>query len=175
MTAPARSSVPLTIGDRPPSSPLTVAGALAAAVFTLAIGHLMVPIAFALAPEAGLTAAAPGVSLPTWVFGAVWTVIYPALGVAVYRVAKRRERPGATEALVCFAVVALHLLAFLPVTAAAAEQRVTAMMDVLGLCGSYALAFVFRRIDRATMWWLLPLLIWMPVTTALKLATLGAA
>lgn len=156
----------------PASTGTSWLGAVACAVGTLALGNITVPLALALAPPGGLPASAPGLQIPSWVFAAVWTVIYPALGVATWRVWRRRTRPGAAEALALFGVCFLFLLAFLPITAAAADQRVTAMMDVVGLACSYTTAWVYRRVDAGTLPFMLPLLAWMPVTTFLKLVTL---
>jgi tryptophan-rich sensory protein len=147
-------------------------GAVGFAVGALALGNLTVPLALALAPPDGLPASAPGLRLPSWVFAVVWAVIYPALGVATWRVWARRAQPGAAEALALFGVSFLFFLAFLPITAAAADQRVTAMLDVFGLVCAYASAWAFRRVDPKTLRWMAPLLAWMPVTTLLKLVTL---
>jgi tryptophan-rich sensory protein len=147
-------------------------GAVAFALTTLALGNLPLPLAFALAPEGDLAASSPGVALPPWVFVAVWTIIYPALGVATWRVWLKRAEPGAIEALALFGVSFLVLLAFVPITAAAADQRITAMLDVVGLTCAYVSAWIYRRIDFTTTRWMLPLLVWMPITAFLKFVTL---
>ena len=147
-------------------------GAAAFGAGALALGMSPLPLALALAPAGGLSASAPGLRLPSWLFGAVWTIIYPCLGVATWRVWARRAQPGVTEALAVFSLCFLFLLAFLPITAAAHEQRVTAMMDIIGLASSYVTAWVYRRVDRGTVRWMVPLLLWMPTTTLLKLVTL---
>jgi tryptophan-rich sensory protein len=147
-------------------------GAVVFAIGALALGTSTVPLAFALAPGGDLSATAPGLHLPSWFFGAVWAVIHPCLGVASWLVWKRRGQAGAAEALALFGVAFLFFLAFLPITAAAHDQRVTAMMDLFGLVAAYAAAWVYWRVDATTLRWMLPLLVWMPVTALLKLATL---
>jgi len=148
-------------------------GAVAFAIVALALGTLPVPLALSLAPAGDLSATAPGVHLPSWFFGAVWMVINPCLGVASWLVWKRRAQPGATEALALFGVAFLLFLAFLPITAAAHDQRVTAMMDILGLVYAYVAAWVYSGVDAKTIRWMLPLLVWMPITALLKFVTLG--
>jgi tryptophan-rich sensory protein len=142
------------------------------AALALALGMLPLPLAFALAPPGGLPASAPGLHLPPWVFATVWTIVYPACGIATWRIWSQRDRAGAREALAVFALAFLFFLAFVPITAAAHDQRVTAMMDIVGLVCGYVAAWAYRRIDRTTTYWLLPLLFWLPTTTFLKLVTL---
>ena len=147
-------------------------GAWLFAAGALALGLLPLPLALAVAPPGGLAQAAPGLHLPPWLFGAIWMVIDPAFGVATWRVWSRRARPGGPEALALAGVAFFVLLAFLPVTAAAHDQRVTAMMDVVGLVCGYAAAWAYRRVDAGTTRWMLPVLLWLPATAALKLVTL---
>jgi len=66
----------------------------------------------------------------------------------------------------------LFFLSFLPITAAAHDQRVTAMMDLFGLVCAYVAAWGYRRVDARTPRWMMPLLLWMPTTAFLKLVTL---
>jgi tryptophan-rich sensory protein len=115
---------------------------------------------------------APGLRLPPAIFAYAWMVIYPAMGVATWLVWARRGRPGATEALAVFGLGFLFYLAFLPIAAAAHDQRVTAMLDIFGLVCGYVAAWVYWRVDARTVLWMTPLLLWMPTTTLLKLATL---
>jgi len=136
------------------------------------LGQLPLPLALALAPHDGLSGVSPGLNLPDWLFGLIWTIIYPALGIATCHAWVHRKKPGAGEALVLFALCFLILLSFLPITAVAHDQRVTAMIDVLGLASSYAAAWAYRRVDLRAGAWMSPLLVWMPITTLLKFATL---
>ncbi len=145
------------------------------AVAALALGMAPVPLGLALAPAGAdaASASAPGVSVPGWFFGAVWTVIYPAMGVAAWRLWRRRLVPGVLEALSSLAVASVALLAFMPVASAAHDLRVTTMMDVLGLLSAWGSAYAVRRVDVRAAQWLAPLLVWMPLTTALKVWTLA--
>lgn len=137
---------------------------------------LAVPLGLALAPSNSVAGtAAPGLELPSWFFAAVWTVLYPCLGVATWTVWKGRGRPGAQEALVMFAMSFLVSFAFVPVTLAASDIRVTAMMDLLAMAMGYAAAWAYCRVDRTAARWLVPHLCWLPITTVLKLWTVAQA
>jgi translocator protein len=138
---------------------------------SLVVGLSAVPLGLALGPpgvDAGV-ASGPGVPVPGWVFGAVWTVLYPTLGVAGWRLWRRRVQAGALEALAALGVAFVTLWAFMPVASAAHDLRVTAMMDALSLVAVWTSAWAVRRVDQVAGWWLLPLQAWMPLTTALKL------
>jgi tryptophan-rich sensory protein len=172
--------LPSPVGQRPPADgrsepvrrPPAWLGAGLFAAGTLGLGMLPMPLAVALAPAEGLPAIAPGLHLPPRLFGVAWAIIYPSLGVATWLVWARRARPGAPEALAVFGLSYLFFLAFLPLAAAAHDQRVTAMLDAFGLVCAYVTAWAYRRADPRTLGWLAPLLIWMPTTTLLKVATL---
>jgi len=79
-----------------------VLGGTAFAAGALAIGMTPMPLTAALAPPEGLSAIAPGLHLPSWVFATAWMIIYPSLGVATWMVWVRREQPGAKESLALF-------------------------------------------------------------------------
>jgi translocator protein len=136
----------------------------------LVVGLSAVPLGVVVGPPGVNVGAAsgPGVPVPGWVFGAVWTVLYPTLGFAVWRLWRQRERPGALEALAALAVAFVTLWAFMPVASAAHDLRVTAMMDVMSLVTVWTSAWAVRRVDQIAGWWLLPLQAWMPLTTLLK-------
>ncbi|MEY4582781.1 MAG: TspO/MBR family [Pseudomonadota bacterium] len=105
-------------------------------------------------------------------FGAIWSLIYPSVGLATWRIWLRRHEPAARTALLVFALLAVVLWTFLPLVAAAHEQKVTAMMDSLATVHAFAAAHQYARIDRIAARWMLPLLCWLPLTTLLKWATL---
>ncbi len=121
------------------------------------------------APDAAAQTVSPEIPLPTWIFWAVWVVNYPCLGIATWVVWRRRHEAPVTEALVLFGVNLLVLLAFMPITSIAGDNRVAALMDVLGLTSGYAVAWSYARVSRTALQWLTPYLVWLPITTALKL------
>jgi tryptophan-rich sensory protein len=149
-----------------------ISGPLPFALGALALGSSAVAVALPLAPGRDLSRASPGVALAPWLFVAVWTLIYPCLGVATWRIYLRRHDPEARSALVVFGLLAVLLWTFLPLVAAAHEQRVTAILDVVATIHAFVAAHQFARVDRTAAHWMLPLLCWLPVTTLLKWVTL---
>jgi tryptophan-rich sensory protein len=147
-------------------------GAFAVAAGTVTLGMLSAGLSFAAAGDR--TAATPAGVLPAlwppaWVFWAVWLVIYPAWGVATWRVWRRRGNRDVRGALVLYALNLLGALFFLPIsTLTANNPAVLALMDANGFVATYALAWLYGQYDRAAVRWLLPYLIWMPLTTTLK-------
>lgn len=54
--------------------------------------------------------------------------------------------------------------------------RMTAAIDATGLILAYTVAWVYARYQKTAVWWLLPWLVWMPITFIVKLwALFGAA
>lgn len=73
-------------------------------------------------------------------------------------------------ALVLYALNLLGNLFFLPLSNLTANNpAVLTLLDANGLVGIYALAWLYTRYNRVTLWWLSPFLVWMPLTTALKM------
>ena len=119
------------------------------------------------ATGAGLTY--PPVWPPDSLFWAVWLVIYPCSAVAAWLVWQRRHDADVRGALTAFALMNVAGALFLPVAGlAAANPAVLTLMDLNGLVAVYALAWLFSRYSTRAAWWMLPYLVWMPVTAALK-------
>jgi hypothetical protein len=69
-----------------------------------------------------------------------------------------------------FAVALLQTMSFWLTN----SLRMTAVMDATGMVLAYAVAWVYSRYAKNAVWWLLPWLLWMPTTLAIKLwALLG--
>jgi hypothetical protein len=103
-----------------------------------------------------------------WLFWAVWLVIYPAFGVAARRIWLHRHSPGGGRAVGVAIAAFSSTLAFWLVDSLAE----IATIDAIGLVLAYALAFTARRAAPSAVTWLVPLLVWMPITTALKIVLL---
>ena len=156
---------------QPSSSPRWTA--LVFAFGTLLSGLLSAGLSFA---TAGVHSAAnpagvlPLLWPPVWVFWAVWIIIYPCWGVATYLVWEKRQQADVRGALVLYAISVLGALFFLPLSNLTANNpAVLTLLDANGLIGAYALAWLYTRYDRRALVWLLPYLVWMPLTLALKL------
>ncbi|BDP43846.1 hypothetical protein DAETH_38150 (plasmid) [Deinococcus aetherius] len=156
---------------RSPSSPWWMA--LVFSLGTLLLGMVSAGLSFATAGEHSTAiplGALPPVWPPAWVFWAVWIVIYPCWGMATYLVWRRRGEADVRGALVLYALNLLGNLFFLPLSNLTANNpAVLTLLDANGLVGIYALAWLYTRYNRVTLWWLSPFLVWMPLTTALKM------
>lgn len=70
--------------------------------------------------------------------------------------------------LVVFGAAFLQTLSFW----LANSIHMIAVMDATGVILAYMVAWAYARYARVAVWWLLPWLLWMPVTLAVKLWTL---
>jgi benzodiazapine receptor len=105
-----------------------------------------------------------------WVFWVVWIVIYPCLGVATAFIWQHRHAVPIRRALICFVVLLAVTLLFLPLSAVVQGNPIgLTLMDASAFLLSYALAWVYGRVTRMALWWLVPLLLWTPVTLLLKI------
>lgn len=137
-------------------------GAMLFAAGVLGLGLLAAALGMTYRPTGGTTTGGP---LPAWVFWAIWIVIYPGMGVATWLVWRQRERQPVRGALLLFGVALAQNLSFW----LAPDLAGVAMVDLAGCALAYLVTCRYARIDRAAGWWLLPWLVWMPLTTALKL------
>lgn len=114
----------------------------------------------------------PSFQPPAWVFGPAWTLLYALMGLAAWRVWRRRTAPGARTALVLFgaqlAVNAAWSPVFFGAHAVGAALAVIAVLVVLVA----ATIVAFRRVDRTAAALLLPYLAWVLFATVLNAAIL---
>lgn len=106
---------------------------------------------------------------PLWVFWLVWIDIYPGWGFATYLVWQKRREADVRGALALFAIMFVSGLFFMPIASLSGDNPgVMTLGDLNGVVGSLIVAWVYTRYSRQSIWYLLPLLIWMPITFALK-------
>ncbi|MFF5174242.1 tryptophan-rich sensory protein [Micromonospora sp. NPDC000089] len=107
---------------------------------------------------------------PDWVFAGIWLIIYPASGMAAWRLWQQRHVADVRGALTAFALMNISSALFLPIASlVGGEPSVLTLMDLNGVIAVYALAWLFSRYSRPAAAWLLPYLVWMPLTAALKI------
>ncbi|WP_181781750.1 tryptophan-rich sensory protein [Pseudonocardia pini] len=137
------------------------------AVATLLVGMVPGALAFALNPDIVRDIGLDVVTVPGWLFTAVWTVIYPAMGLAAWRLWTLRP----ADVAVPFAVL---LAGFLQSHSfwLTDSLRTTAVIDATGVLLSLTTLWVFSRSSRSAARWLLPWVVWMPLTLALKIAVI---
>lgn len=135
------------------------------ALGVLAVGMVPGVLTFALDPSAAGRIGLDEVPVPGWVFTAAFTANYAGMGVATWLVWRRRREADVSVPLAVFAAAFLQTLSFWLTE----SLRMTFVMDLTGLILAYTVAWVYSRYESAAVWWLLPWLIWMPFTTALKI------
>lgn len=111
--------------------------------------------------------AKPGWFPPGWVFGAVWTILYVLLGIAVAQILHARGARGRAGAIGLFAAQLALNLAWTPVFFAA--HQISAAFWLLLAIVALAIATVvsFARIRKSASWLMLPYLAWLGFATIL--------
>ena len=116
------------------------------------------------------TAVPPSGWAPAWVFPIVWLVLYPTLGLAAWSVWRLRAHQDVAGVLALFATYFVGNLFFMPMSGAVGgKPMVLTMMDLNGLLATAILAWASARASRRALSFLLPTLVWMPITFALKI------
>jgi tryptophan-rich sensory protein len=158
-----------SIDSAVPNKRFRPVAALAFAGGVLAIGIISAFIGFLLTdPSRSVQTLPTLLSLPPWFFWVVWIVIYPALGVATYLVWQTPTSLGRRMALVYFTLYLASNIAFLPINALIPGVWTAFTLDVIGGIAGIGLAVAFYRVAPRSLPWLLPLLVWLPITTANK-------
>jgi len=119
---------------------------------------------------AGLTK--PALNPPSWVFGPVWTTLYVLMGIAAFRVFKKRAKAPklARKAL---GLYALHLLVNLSWSLVffAGQNPMNAVAIIFLLWAMIvSLVLFFSRIDKWAAYLLIPYLLWVTFATYLNIA-----
>ena len=143
--------------------------ALMFALSVLLIGMVPAALTFVLDPNAVVRISLDAVPIPAWVFTVVWLVIYPGMGIATWFVWNTRRERDISIPLTIFVAALLQTIAFWFTN----SLRMTAVMDATGLLLAYTVAWVYSRYWKAAVWWLLPWLLWTPITLLIKLWALS--
>lgn len=130
--------------------------ALLFAVGVLLIGMAPGRLTFMLDPNAAIRIGLESVPVPAWVFTGVWLVVYPSMGIATWLIWHKRREQDVSVPLSIFGSILM-----------------TAGIDAIGLVLAYTVAWVYWRYQKVTIWWLLPWLVWMPITFMIKLWVLS--
>ncbi len=138
-----------------------------AIVLSLVVGHGVGAIAVTLGGPP------PSSVVPPWVFPAVWTALFPCFALATLRALDGAPRPEVRAAKAWALAAALVTLAWLPVACVADEPWVNVGLDVGAWLVLAVAGWVFARASRAALCWLAPLLVWMPITTAISVVEAG--
>lgn len=134
------------------------------------LGQIPGAVAFAVDPDIARAIGMTEVPLAPWVFVVVWLVIYAGMGLAAWQL-KRDVSTGAEVPL------AVLVAGFLQTTLfwLSDSLRAVAVADATGVLLAVTTVWVFSRYSRAAARWLLPWLVWMPITLILKIVVLAQA
>lgn len=111
--------------------------------------------------------AKPGWFPPSWVFGAVWTILYVLLGIAVAQILHARGARGRAGAIGLFVAQLALNLAWTPVFFAAHQITAAFWLLLAILALAIATAASFARIRKSASWLMLPYLVWLGFATVL--------
>lgn len=149
------------MADRPNASLLALIGWIAACFAAAACGAAWPP------GEWYGELAKPPWNPPAWLFGPVWTTLYLAMAVAVWRVG-RGGWSGRRRALACFLVQLGLNAAWTPVFFGLHALGGAVVVIVALLVAIAATIRSFTRHDRVAAWLLVPYLGWVGFATVLN-------
>lgn len=134
------------------------------------IGQIPGALAFTLNPEVATDLGMTQVPVPAGVFIVVWLVIKAGMGIAAWQLWRRAPR-GSDVTVPLTVLIAGYLQTNL--FWLADGLRSVAVTDATGLLLAAATVVVFFRYSASAARWLLPWLIWMPITLAIKIAAIA--
>lgn len=136
---------------------------------TLVVGMLTAYVSFALFPL-DRTYTLPVVYPPLWMFWVVWLILYPTMGLAAGHIWLKRREFDIRGAMIFYASILLTNFMFLPIANVSnGNPAIMTFMDINGVLTAGLLGWLFSRYSKQAFYWLLPLILWMPVTTAFKI------
>ena len=148
----------------------TLFGAVAFALGTLFIGFLAAWVGFTFVPAVPPYRHLPFLYPPLWIFWAVWFVIYPAWGVATWLVWRKRNGADTRGVMVTYLLTLIGNTLFLPIgNLSGGNPAVLSLMDANGVISSWITLWLYTRYSKTAGWFLLPLIVWMPITFLLKI------
>lgn len=137
------------------------------AVVLLIIGMTPSSLAFMLDPSTPSRIGIGEIPIPAFVFVLVWLIAYPCMGVATWLIWRQRDSSNVSIPLAIFVVGFLNTFAFWFTNGI----YMTAVIDFIVMSLAYTVAFVYFQYDKRTLLWLLPWLLWMPITFTVKVMT----
>lgn len=142
-------------------------------ILTLVLGQVSGGLSFALFPFDPSTSAylAPAFYPPNWLFIAVWIILYPSLGMSFALVWRERSRVATNGATAMFIVLLFQTMLFVPImNISKGSPAIMTLLDTNATLTTFLYVWIVSRISQSAYLWMIPLMIWMPVTTAIKIA-----
>jgi tryptophan-rich sensory protein len=144
-------------------------GVVAYAGIPVVLGNIPGSVAFAVNPNTAVDIGLTRVPLPPWVFVVVWAVIHAGMGLAAWQLRRSIRDGDACVPLALLAVGYLQTNLFW----LSDGLRSVAAADATGVLLATVTTWVFARHSRAAARWLLPWLVWMPITLTVKIIALA--
>jgi tryptophan-rich sensory protein len=110
----------------------------------------------------------PAFNPPSWVFGPVWTALYLLIGVAAWRIWRRREAAGRDCALAWWGIQLLLNAVWTPLFFGAQAPWVALVEIVLLWVAVVVTVRQFRRVDTVAAVLMVPYLAWVSFATVLN-------
>ena len=111
----------------------------------------------------------PPVWPPDWAFPAVWSILYPCMGVATWQVWRRRNETKIVGPVLLFGGHLLLNYTWLPVVHTAKDVITPAVMDVAIGVPAFAAGWAYQRVSPTAARWYAPYLAWTVFTTTIKI------
>jgi tryptophan-rich sensory protein len=105
---------------------------------------------------------------PGWVFGAVWSVLYVLLGIALAIVINARGAQGRAVALGLYGAQFALNLVWSPLFFALHQVTLALVLMIVLLALAIATTVAFARIRKQAAWLMLPYLVWLSMATILN-------
>lgn len=105
---------------------------------------------------------------PTWAFGAVWSVLYVMLGLALASVLNARGNRSREVAVALFAIQFAINLAWSPLFFALHQVTAAFWLILAMFVAALATTFAFANVRRAAAWLMVPYLAWLCFAAALN-------
>jgi translocator protein len=139
---------------------------------TLLLGQLSGGISFILFPfnPASTGYTNPPVFPSPAMFTFVWVILYACMGISIAYIWNERKRVDIKGVMTSFVWVMIATMLFVPVMILSkGSPGVMTLLDVNGTLAAFLYARLALIYSRKAYGWVIPLLIWMPITTTLKI------
>lgn len=135
------------------------------------LGQIPPTLTFALNPNAVADIGLNAIPVPAWFFIIFWLIAYGCMGICAWMLVQLPQHRYSCVplAILLAGYLQSHLFWFTD------SLHNTAITDATGILLSATSFWVVRQYSKKAALWLLPWLVWMPITFALKIAAINGA